>query len=250
MSLTIGTAALIGGGLAAAGAIGGADISSNAVSNAAGAQTAAAKDSNQTALDEYNQTRDDQAPWRTAGSNALTQLTGSLSKGFTPGDLTSDPGYQFELTQGMQGLDRSAASRGRLYSGAQMKAADTYATNFAGTKYDDAYNRWVTGNNQLAAVAGVGQTATNQTDQAAQAYGQQYGQNTTGASNASASGYLAQGNALTSALSGVSGAAQYGLRNYTPTPSYNYPSGGNGTGAYVDPSSGITYNNPSAYVGP
>lgn len=232
----------VAGAVAVAG-VGGALIGSSATGKAVDAQTAAANQSNATALQEYNQTRDDQAPWRTAGSNALTQLTGSLSKGFTPGDLTSDPGYQFELTQGMQGLDRSAASRGRLYSGAQEKAADTYATNFAGTKYDDAYKRWVTGNNQLAAVAGVGQTATNQTDQAAQAYGQQYGQNTTGAGNASASGYLAQGNALTNALNGVGSGAAYAARNYSPTPGYIAPAqfqdgttfyGGSGTTLYGD----------------
>jgi hypothetical protein len=237
-------------GAAVVGGIGGALIGSSAASKAAGAQTAAANQANQTSLDEYNQTRSDQAPWRAAGSNALTQLTGNLSKGFSPGDLTKDPGYQFELNQGMQGLDRSAASRGRLYSGAQMKAADTYATDFAGTKYNDAYNRWVTGNNELAGVAGIGQTATNATDQAAQNYGQQYGQNITGASNAQASGYLAQGNALSSALnSGLAGAA-YGMRGYNPSSSYAYSGGGVGTGAYVDPSSGATYNNPSAYVGP
>lgn len=229
-------------GATVVGAVGGALVSSNASGKAVDAQTAAADKANQTSLDEYNQTRADQAPWRAAGANALTQLTGNLSKGFSAGDLTSDPGYQFELNQGMQGLDRSAASRGRLYSGAQMKAADTYATNFAGTKYDDAYNRWVTGNNELAGVAGLGQTATNATDAAAQAYGQQYGQNTTGASNASASGYLAQGNALSSALNGGVAGVQYAMRGYTPTPAVTYGSDPYGYQG--------TQNNPSAYVGP
>lgn len=238
------------GGAVVVGAIGGALISSNASSKASNAQESSANAANQTALDEYNQTRDDQAPWRTAGSNALTQLTGNLSKGFQPGDLTSDPGYQFELQQGMKGLDQTAASNGRLYSGAQMNAASTYATNFAGTKYDDAYNRWVTGNNELAGVAGLGQTATSATDSAGTAYAAQAGQDLTGAGNAAASGYLAQGNALSSALSGVSAAGQYVARNYNSAPSYSYASGGNGTGAYVDPTTGVTYNNPSAYPGP
>lgn len=237
-------------GAAVVGAVGGALISSNASGKAVNAQTSAADQANQTALDEYNTTRSDQAPWRAAGQTALNQLSSNLSTGFQPGDLTQDPGYQFELQQGQKGLDQSAASNGRLYSGAQMNAASTYATNFAGTKYDDAYNRWVTGNNELAGVAGTGQTATNQTDQAALQTGAQIGTNTEGAANAAASGYLSQGNSLTSALnSGLSGAA-YGLRNYSqPTP-YSYNGGGVGTGAYVDPSTGATYNNPSAYPGP
>lgn len=224
----------------AAAAIGGALISSNATGNAVAAQTAAANQANQTSLDEYNQTRTDQAPWRAAGQTALNQLSSNLSTGFQPGDLTQDPGYQFELQQGQKGLNQSAASNGRLYSGAQMNAASTYATNFAGTKYDDAYNRWVTGNNELAGVAGTGQTATNQTDQAALQTGAQVGQNTIGAGNAAASGYLAQGNALTSALNGAGAAYQYGRSTTQP---YTTPTqfqdgttyyGGSGSTLYGD----------------
>lgn len=227
-------------------AVGGAVVSSNASSKAAKAQQASANQANKTALDQYHQTRDDQAPWRTAGANALTQLTGNLSKGFTPNDLANEPGYQFELNQGMQGLDRSAASRGRLYSGAQMKAADTYANNFAGTKYNEAYNRWLTGNNELAGVAGVGQTATNVTDQAAQQYGQQYGNNVTGAGNAAASGYLARGNALTTALNSGTASYLYGRNNNNNSNTNNIQTnslyGGGGTGYYDQNGSDIGYS--------
>lgn len=226
-------------GWAAVGAIGSVGVGLYSANKASSAQQGAAQDANQTQLDMYNQTRADQAPWRTQGEWGLNQLQSNLAAGFNPGDLTQDPGYQFELNQGMQGLDRSAASRGRLYSGAQMKAADTFATNFAGTKYDDAYKRWITGNNQLSNLAGLGQVATNYTDTAAQNYGQQYGNNVTGAANAQASGYLYQGNSLTNALNGV---AAYGMRNYQPTPPVangSDPYGYNGT-----------QNNLSAYVGP
>lgn len=232
MSLTVGTAI-------AAAAVVGAGATVYSANKASNAQKSAANQSNQTALDQYNQTRADQAPWRTQGANALTQLTGNLAKGFTPTDFEHDPGYQFELDQGMQGLDRSAASRGRLYSGAQMKAADTFATNFASTKYGDAYTRWLQGNNELAAVAGVGQTATTATDQAAMNYGTQFSNNTNAAGNVSASGYLSSGNALTNAING--GTAAY-LRYYTPTPAVTNGSNPNGYNG--------TVNNPSAYVGP
>lgn len=216
--------------------------------SAAGAQESAANNANKTQWDIYQQQRTDQAPWRTQGQWGLNQLQQSLARGFSPGNLTQDPGYQFGLTQGQQGLDRSAAARGRFDSGAQLKASSQFNSDYAGTKYNDAYNRWITQNNELAGLAGVGQTATNATGQAGQNYANQSGQNTIGAGNAAASGYLAGSNSLSNALNQYSGwrMAQPGGGGG----GFNYAGGGNGTGAWVDPNSGATYNNPSAYMGP
>ena len=64
------------------------------------------------------------------------------SKGLAGGKFdTSNPAYQFQLKQGQQALDRSAAARGMGYSGAQMKAAQQFGQGLASQEYDKQYNR-------------------------------------------------------------------------------------------------------------
>lgn len=91
-----------------------------------------------------NQMRDDFAPWRDVGEQALNKLWAGVQSGaFTPGeiDVTKDPGYQFRMDQGIEALDASAASRGRLQSGAQQKGVTDYAQNVASQEYANAYAR-------------------------------------------------------------------------------------------------------------
>lgn len=223
MTFWVAGAIVVGGGLSYLGS-----------QSAAGAQEGAANNASQLQYQQYMQQRADQAPWRLQGAWGLNQLQASLAKGFNPGDLTQDPGYQFGLTQGQQGLNRAAAASGRFDSGAQMKALDQYNQDYAGTKYNDAFNRWITQNNELAGLAGVGQTATNQTDQASQNYANQAGQNMIGAGNAAASGYLAGGNALSNALNQYGGYQMY-QNQYAPPNGWNfatspYAGGANATG--------------------
>lgn len=61
---------------------------------------------------------------------------------FDPSDITSDAGYQFNLQQGQQGLDRSLAAAGGLQSGRALKAASQYNQQFANNALDSAYQRW------------------------------------------------------------------------------------------------------------
>lgn len=68
----------------------------------------------------------------------------------------SSPDYQFRLGEGIKALDRSAAARGMLGSGAQMKALQDYGQNTAAGEYNNWYNK-------LAQLAGYGQTATSNT---------------------------------------------------------------------------------------
>ena len=151
----------------------------------------------------------DNAPYRAAGTNALAQL--SAAKNFTGADLASSPGYQFGLSEGNRGLTNSAAARGGLLSGAALKASTKYAQDYASTKFNDAFTQDATNKNRLATLAGIGQTSVGQTTssglQTGSAIGnglmntaQIVGNNLTGAGNARASGYLANGNALTGAV--------------------------------------------------
>ena len=66
--------------------------------------------------------------------------------GYTPmvnslAELQATPGYQFQLEQGLQGVNNSAAAKGGLLSGANMKAINDYSQGQAATGYQNAWDR-------------------------------------------------------------------------------------------------------------
>ncbi len=141
------------------------------------------------------------------------------SKGLAGGRFdTSNPAYQFQLKQGQQALDRSAAARGMGYSGAQMKASQQYGQGLASQEYDKQYNR-ASGEfgdyyNRLAGLSQGGQQAAGSMAQA----GSQYANNASNTfgnlsnaqtnilgqqANARASGYAANANAISGGLNSL-----------------------------------------------
>jgi hypothetical protein len=148
-----------------------------------------------------------------AGKN--DPFSGSLMKKFSLQDYVADPGYQFRLSEGMKGLDRSAAARGGLQSGSALKAAANYSQNAASQEYGNAYNRYNTdqGNqyNRLANVAGFGQTANNANAMTGMNYANQVGGNIWNNAANQGNAALAQGNARGNAWSGL-GQATYGMK--------------------------------------
>ena len=198
-------------GAVVTGLVGGALITGNAAKNAAKTQGAAADQVTDEAGREYDQTREDNAPWRAAGQTALgqlgqlTQTGGDLNRSFTMNDFTNnDPGYDFRMQQGQQAIERSAAARGGALGGGTLKALANYGQDYASNEYQNAFSRWNTQNNEqfnrLAGIAGVGQTA-NAADQAAgQASLQTTSNAQMGAANASAAAGIAGANSLTNAL--------------------------------------------------
>lgn len=187
--------AWVGAGIAAVGVISNASSANKAVK----AQTSAATQANDTQWAMYNQSRDDNKPFYDAGVTALNKL--AAMPDFTGADLQNEPGYQFALNEGMKGVTNSAAARGGLLSGAALKAASQYNNDYASTKYNDAFNRDGTNKNRLASIAGVGQTASNVNTSSGLSTAANVGQNQLAAGNARASGYVANGNALTDGLS-------------------------------------------------
>lgn len=155
---------------------------------------------------------------------------GELTRRYTGAELLTDPGYQFGLSQGLNALQTTRAGQGALYSGAAAKALTRYGQDYAGTKFNEGFNRDQayknTTYNQLAGVAGTGQTAVNQVGAAGQAFGNAAAANTIGAGNARASSYIAGGNALQQALN--TGVAAY--QRYNPPQviddGYSYGQGG------------------------
>jgi hypothetical protein len=207
---------IAGAAIAAVGAVAGGAIASSGASKAANAQTNAANQANLTQSQQYQQTRTDQAPWRTAGSEALNSLEGyyglpGANGKVDPNAAANDnkliqnlPGYQFNLQQGNQAVQRNLAANGLLDSGAAQKALTQYGQGAA----MQASGQYLNG---LQSLAGLGQTATANTGAAGANAANQVGSNQIYAGNAQASGYANQSNAINAGLSGLSGI--YG--NYT-----------------------------------
>lgn len=162
--------------------------------SAAGDATDAQLEANRESLDYLGESRDLAlelaAPYREASLGAL----GQMQEMTTPGgdfDVTTDPGYQFRLDEGMRALENSAAARGRLLSGGFSRESTRYAQGVASQEYMNIYNR-------LGVVAGYQQVG-NEMSAVTQA-----GQGASGISNVSGlargSGYLAQGNAIQNSL--------------------------------------------------
>lgn len=213
-------------------------MGANAASDAADTQASAARYNadlaNQTAQQQlefnkqvYADNIARQQPYLEAGKQALSRLSTGLQQG---GEFSSpftfnqnDPSYQWRLQQGQRAMDASAASRGMLFTGGQMKALQDYGQNAASQEYSNEFNRFQADRanrfNMLSGVSGTGQTAvsgansagTNAASAMSSILGNQYanvaGQNMN-AANASAAGTIYGNQQLTNLIGQVGG---YGL---------------------------------------
>jgi hypothetical protein len=193
----------------------------------------------------------------------------SAMRNFGAGDFQTDPGYAFRLSEGLKGMNATAAARGGLLSGNALRAGQEYGQQMGSQEYQNAFNRYQAnralqaqeyGNafnrfqtertNTLAplqSLAGVGQSASQQAQQASQNYaagagnalgnfGAAQASNIIGAGNARASGYAGIANQLSSGVG--QGINFYQNQDYLnrrfPTTSNV---GGGGGGGYLSPSS-------------
>jgi hypothetical protein len=203
---------------------------------------------------------DNYSPYLDAGKSATTTLSSLLG---TPGqglltpwtqqftaptaaEAEQTPGYQFQLQQGENAMQNSAAGRGGLLSGrtladlnnfAQGTASTNYQNTFnnAQTQYQSAYQSFLNNqNNQysrlmglsgegLNAAQGAGGFMTNMGGDIASLMGQQ------GA--AAAAGTMGAANAWTGAMSGVGNAFTGGLqlKQLNGTNPFSIPSWNGGT---------------------
>ena len=202
----------------AAGAVGGALIGSSASKKALSAQEAASQAALAEQQRQFDLTRADQAPYRQTGTDALGRLSGLAGFDPTPdaSAVMAEPGYQFGLDQGRRALEGSAAAGGGLYSGSALKALTRYGNDYATTKYGDAFNRAQSsfGNrwNRDASLAGIGQTANQQSAAAGQNFANNASGILTGLGNAQGGNALAQGSIWGNALGQLGGrlAGQFG----------------------------------------
>lgn len=166
-------------------------------------------------------------------------MVNDFNRRFGLEDFKQDPGYAFGMQQGMRAVDNSASARGGI-GGAALKAGTRYAQDYAGTKYNESFNRWNTETtgayNRLANIAGLGQQAVSQVGSSGANAANQMGSNMIGAGNAGAANALNQGNIYGNAL-GQLGA--YGKRQW----------GGGGGGGYTNTRGYDPYSNPMYFGG-
>lgn len=128
----------------------GAKSTEDATKANAEATLAATKNTNAMLQRQYDQNRKDNESWRLAGEEALKKIQSDPGFQFVSEDFDffSDPSYEFRKQESINALDRSAASRGNILSGAQNKAITRYAGNLASQEYGNAFNRYMTKENQ------------------------------------------------------------------------------------------------------
>lgn len=194
-------------------------------------------------------------PYTSAGAgstNYLAQLLqpgGALTQGYgsftapTAQQAQNQPGYQFQLQQGLNALQNSAAASGGLLSTGTAKNLENYAQGVASTNYNNVYNQalqayqtnasnYYTGQNnlygRLQGLTNTGLSASGQLtglqQQGANALNQNYlmtgqlaGQNAIGAAQGLAAGTIGSANSLAGMLGGASTALQGGFGNLDTT---------------------------------
>jgi hypothetical protein len=193
----------------AGGAIVSAGVGAYSANKAAGAQKDAANQASNTQMGMFNQIQQNEQPYMSAGNAAVGQLSsiyGLGGKGPNAQSIMNTlqqlPGYQFQMNQGVQALDRSAASKGLLNSGATGKALTAYGQGL-GSSYLQNY---VGG---LSNIAQMGQASAGQQAMAGMNAANNVGNYQLGAGNAGAAGIMGVGNAIQGGLN--QGMGLYGM---------------------------------------
>lgn len=233
--------------VAAAGAVASAGASAYAGSKSAKAQKKAANAAASNEREMFETTREDNQKYYDQGREDVNANFGLATQGLVPyanqgaaatsrmsalaglngseamtSALQQDPGYQFRMSQGVNALDRSAAARGMLQSGAQQKALLGYGQGLASSELQNAFSRVgaVQGNAQQAAGAlanlyqNQGTTLSNlavrqssQNQALSQNTSNALGQYSMASGNAQAAGYQNMGNSINAGI-------QNGLTSY------------------------------------
>ena len=191
-----------------------------AAKSAADTQAEAQDRANALGYKMYEQGRQDLAPYAGAGLTAQNKLLTYLGLpggaqgadfGRYAGDFSSadflanrDPGYGFRMSEGMKGLERNAAARGGLLSGATLKGAQRFGQDLASTEYQNAFNRYQTNRanalGPLDVLRASGQSAAAGQSGIAGNYGVRGAEGQTALGNIGAAGTMGQANALASGL--------------------------------------------------
>jgi hypothetical protein len=186
--------------------VGSSLLGGSAAKSAASTQAAATDRAAELQKEMFDRQVELSEPWRKAGETALNRLIPLVTdyKSFGMDQFQADPGYAFRLSEGQKALERSAAARGGLLSGATGKALTRYGQEMGSQEYTNAFNRYQAERQArlapLQSLAGVGQSTAQQIGQAGQTMASNVGEALTSGAAARASGYVGGANALTGGL--------------------------------------------------
>jgi len=224
----------------AAAVVGSSLIGSRSASKAADVQASAADRAAELQREQFERQVELQAPFREVGVRALPEL--EAASRYTPfgiNQFKADPGYAFRMSEGMKGLERSAAARGGLLSGGTLKGIQRFGQDLASQEYTNAFNRYQTERNArlnpLQSLAGFGQTSTNQLGAAGQNYATGAGEALGAGAQARASGYMGMANAISG---GVGQYMNYNQQQQQNSLLQQALSRGSGTGYSMGPQYG------------
>jgi hypothetical protein len=193
----------------------GAAGSAIAGGEAASAAKSAASQNNALESQIYQTNSANEAPYIQSGDAANTALQGFLGIGGNPqasqtalNNYLNSTGYQFNLNQGLDAVQSSAAAKGLLGSGATLEGIDSYATGLA-DQYGQQYE------SDLSGVASTGAGAANALAGQGENYASQVSTNNNSAASATANAALSGsasannliGNALTAYAYGQGGSS-------------------------------------------
>ncbi|MDB5243735.1 MAG: hypothetical protein JWP57_4361 [Spirosoma sp.] len=222
-------------------------VAKSASGDAVSQGAATANGISQAAVDEA---RGLYSPYMDTGKNALSlygDFTGMNGQGAADAAMSkfqASPGFQYQLKEGLRGVDAGAAAKGMLRSGATLKAEQTLGNNLASLDFDKYMGR-------LNTLAQFGMNGTNGFSNVMT--GQANNQQQTVASEASkqASIYDSMGNQIGNAANTIGGEL---TTNYKKTGSiWGTPSstggggggGGSATNTLFDDSIGYGGYSPS-----
>lgn len=203
--------------------VGGAVVGGVASNSAAKKQAGAADQAGQISQDQYEQTRTDLMPYQDAGQVTLKELMlrmgilnersgmnyneqqaspnfGQLTDEFGLDDFEKSPAYQFNLDQGMEAINKSAAAKQKYYAPATLQDIGKYAQGLASNEFQNAFNNNNTNENnlfsRLSGIANSGQNAAAQVGTFGSQAAGQAGEAAMGAGNAQAAGIMGGANAI------------------------------------------------------
>ena len=193
-----------------AAAIGGsAIIGAYSANKAAQTQADAMQQSAAMQKQMFDVQNEQQKLYREAGYSALSDISNMkpyLTHQFGQEDFQAgiDPSYNFRLQQGNLATSNLLNSSGGLVGGNALQGLTNYGQNAASQEYGNAFNRYQTQRsniyNNLASIAGLGQTSLGQTGQLSGQTAAGVGSAITGAGSAIGAGQIAAGNALSSGM--------------------------------------------------
>lgn len=232
---------LVQGGSQLLGGILGSSSQSAAAKKAAKIQAAAEAENQKLFQSTYDQQRQDNSSYMTAGQTALSSLSSGLQSGgdlsteygktfddYWSGDNISeylDPSSKYQQQQMREALEESASAAGDLNSGAFAKELQDRSASLAQTDYANSWNRMNTSKqqayqrfsddlanfndrqtnryNMLSGVSNMGLTATSNVGNYASNYASNTANSRSNAAQAQAAGVMGAANANSSLYSSV-----------------------------------------------